>query len=85
MATPRLPDETDEDYLRRLAVDGDFEEKIRAIAEHEDLWQLQREPDEADDDFALRALALGCDQTYCRRIPWWRLSGSLRRADVSCS
>jgi hypothetical protein len=83
--TPRLPNETDQDYLRRLATDGDAEEQLRAIAEHEDTWQLQREDGESDDDFAIRALALGCDETYCRRIPWWRLSGSLRRADVNCS
>ena len=82
MPTPRLPDETDEAYVRRLAVDGDAEEQLRAIAEHEDTWQLQREDGKSDDDFAIRALALGCDEQYCRRIPWWRLSGSLRRAHV---
>lgn len=82
MPTPRKPNETDEAYMRRLAVGGDIEAQLRAIAEHEDTWQLQREDGEADDDFAIRALALGCDEQYCRRIPWWRLSGSLRRADV---
>ena len=82
MPTPRNPDETDEAYMRRLATDGDFEERMRAIAEHEDLWQLLREDGESDDDFAIRTLALGCDEQYCRRIPWWRLSGWLRRAHV---
>ena len=65
MVTPRQPDETDADYLSRLAVDG---ERLRADADRSDTWQLQRDDAEGDDDFALRALALGCGAGYSRRI-----------------
>ena len=68
MVTSRMPDESDADYLSRLAGDGDAGARLRADADRSDTWQLQRDDAESDDDFALRALALGCGADYSRRI-----------------
>ena len=66
MVTPRrIPGETDLDFLRRLAATG---ERMRANADVSDVWELQQDAGESADDYAFRALALGCDDDYRRPI-----------------
>jgi hypothetical protein len=68
MVLSRRPDETDAEYLARLAVEA------QAPAEDEDVWQLQRGNDESDEDFAVRCAALGCDAQGNRKFRRWSKS-----------
>jgi hypothetical protein len=66
MVTPRrIPGETDLAYLQRLAAAG---ERMRASIDVSDVWQLIQDADESADDYAIRALALGCGDDYRRPI-----------------
>lgn len=49
-------------------------DRLREIAESEDLWTLQRDPDESDTDYAERAVMLGCDANGRIRLRRWRLA-----------
>ncbi len=66
MTPRRVPGETDLAYLARLAATG---ERLRAEGDAAAVRQLIPVDGESDDVYALRALALGCDDAYRRRIP----------------
>jgi hypothetical protein len=66
MVTPRrIPGETDLDFLQRLAALG---EKTRADIDVSDTWELIQDAGESADDYAIRALGLGCNDDYRRPI-----------------
>lgn len=49
-------------------------DRLRDLAESEDLWTLQRDPGESDADYAERAEMLGCDADGRLRLRRWRLA-----------
>lgn len=49
-------------------------DRLREIADSEDLWTLDRNPDESDADYAERASMLGCDAEGRIRLRRWRLA-----------
>ncbi|MEH2536504.1 MULTISPECIES: DUF433 domain-containing protein [unclassified Bradyrhizobium] len=50
-----------------------LEQALREIADADDVWTLQRDPDEADADYAERCRALGCDAAGRLRLRRWQL------------
>lgn len=50
-------------------------DRLREIAAADDEWILQRDPGESDDEYAERAIALGCDAEGRIRLRRWRLAG----------
>lgn len=51
-------------------------DRLREIADADDEWTLQRDPDESDADYAERAIALGCDAEGRIRLRRRRLAGA---------
>jgi hypothetical protein len=47
-------------------------ERLREIAESEDVWILERAPGETDEEYAERAEMLGCDAEGRIRLRRWR-------------
>lgn len=44
-------------------------------ADAEDVWVLQRDPGETDDEYAFRCIALGCAPNGTIKLKRWRLAG----------
>ncbi len=55
--------------------DDPIGDRLRAIAETEDTWLLQRDPGETDDEYADRCSVLGCAPDGTITPKRWRLSG----------
>lgn len=65
MVTPRKFDETSEQYLTRLAQEAAVPPLSVDVS---DVWRLEPSAGEQPDDYAVRAIALGCGPDYCRQI-----------------
>jgi uncharacterized protein (DUF433 family) len=50
-----------------------MEEALRGVAEAEDTWILQRDPDETGDDYTERCRMLGCDADGKLQLRRWQL------------
>jgi hypothetical protein len=64
MVRPRKPGETDAEYFERM---GQSSKPATSAAAA--VWQLRRDPNESDEDYALRCIAFGCDADGCRTLP----------------
>jgi hypothetical protein len=66
MVTPRKANETDEEYVARLAVEA------LSPSMDEDVWHLQRDDGESDEAYEFRCAALGCDANGYRKLRRWK-------------